>query len=144
MQIYYRNLKEMFRKEPLNWILKNSKELCCMLTPKWKIFQQLPRFFSCWTLIDDWHLNLRTLDRCARVLLNMLFLDDNFQVAAQQGAYLAKCFNRMEEAEKNPEGPLRFRGEGRHRFRPFRYKFKFNQELLLSPSNNTHNWCSYT
>ncbi|PQQ05745.1 external alternative NAD(P)H-ubiquinone oxidoreductase B3 mitochondrial [Prunus yedoensis var. nudiflora] len=45
-----------------------------------------------------------------------------FQVAAQQGVYLAKCFNRMEDCEKNPEGPLRFRGEGRHRFRPFRYK----------------------
>ncbi|PQQ07243.1 external alternative NAD(P)H-ubiquinone oxidoreductase B3 mitochondrial [Prunus yedoensis var. nudiflora] len=44
------------------------------------------------------------------------------QVAAQQGVYLAKCFNRMEDCEKNPEGPLRFRGEGRHRFRPFRYK----------------------
>ncbi|KAL2495176.1 External alternative NAD(P)H-ubiquinone oxidoreductase B2 [Forsythia ovata] len=44
------------------------------------------------------------------------------QVAAQQGSYLADCFNRMEECEKNPEGPLRFRGEGRHRFRPFRYK----------------------
>ncbi|KAF2305108.1 hypothetical protein GH714_001829 [Hevea brasiliensis] len=44
------------------------------------------------------------------------------QVASQQGTYLANCFNRMEEAEKNPEGPLRFRGEGRHRFRPFRYK----------------------
>ncbi|XP_022140190.1 external alternative NAD(P)H-ubiquinone oxidoreductase B3, mitochondrial [Momordica charantia] len=44
------------------------------------------------------------------------------QVAAQQGAYLAKCFNRMEECEQNPEGPLRFRGTGRHRFRPFRYK----------------------
>ncbi|KAJ4703367.1 External alternative NAD(P)H-ubiquinone oxidoreductase [Melia azedarach] len=44
------------------------------------------------------------------------------QVAAQQGAYLAKCFNRMEEAEKNPEGPLRFRGTGRHRFQPFRYR----------------------
>uniref|UniRef100_A0A7N0SWC4 NADH:ubiquinone reductase (non-electrogenic) n=2 Tax=Kalanchoe fedtschenkoi TaxID=63787 RepID=A0A7N0SWC4_KALFE len=44
------------------------------------------------------------------------------QVAAQQGAYLAKCFNRMEECERNPEGPLRFRGEGRHRFRPFRYR----------------------
>ncbi|KAE9461774.1 hypothetical protein C3L33_06334, partial [Rhododendron williamsianum] len=39
------------------------------------------------------------------------------QVAAQQGAYLADCFNRMEECEKNPEGPLRFRGEGRHRYR---------------------------
>ncbi|KAL6990949.1 External alternative NAD(P)H-ubiquinone oxidoreductase B2, mitochondrial [Sarracenia purpurea var. burkii] len=44
------------------------------------------------------------------------------QVAAQQGTYLADCFSRMEECEKNPEGPLRFRGEGRHRFRPFRYK----------------------
>ncbi|KAG2689766.1 hypothetical protein I3843_09G152900 [Carya illinoinensis] len=44
------------------------------------------------------------------------------QVAAQQGTYLANCFNRMEECEKNPEGPLRFRGTGRHRFRPFRYK----------------------
>ncbi|KAG8634436.1 hypothetical protein MANES_17G039000v8 [Manihot esculenta] len=44
------------------------------------------------------------------------------QVASQQGTYLANCFNRMEDAEKNPEGPLRFRGEGRHRFRPFRYK----------------------
>ncbi|CAL5411149.1 unnamed protein product [Camellia sinensis] len=46
------------------------------------------------------------------------------QVAAQQGAYLANCFNRMEECEKNPEGPLRFRGEGRHRFRPFREESK--------------------
>lgn len=44
------------------------------------------------------------------------------QVAAQQGSYLADCFNRMEKCENNPEGPLRFRGEGRHRFRPFRYK----------------------
>ncbi|KAL4628810.1 hypothetical protein ACB092_05G264900 [Castanea dentata] len=44
------------------------------------------------------------------------------QVASQQGVYLANCFNRMEECEKNPEGPLRFRGTGRHRFRPFRYK----------------------
>ncbi|XP_050205756.1 external alternative NAD(P)H-ubiquinone oxidoreductase B2, mitochondrial-like [Mercurialis annua] len=44
------------------------------------------------------------------------------QVAAQQGEYLANCFNRTEECEKNPEGPLRFRGTGRHRFHPFRYK----------------------
>ncbi|KAK5825846.1 External alternative NADH-ubiquinone oxidoreductase, mitochondrial [Gossypium arboreum] len=44
------------------------------------------------------------------------------QVANQQGAYLAKCFNRMEECEKNPEGPPRFRGTGRHRFHPFRYR----------------------
>ncbi|KAF8411233.1 hypothetical protein HHK36_003780 [Tetracentron sinense] len=44
------------------------------------------------------------------------------QVASQQGTYLARCFNRMEVCENNPEGPLRFRGTGRHRFRPFRYK----------------------
>ncbi|KAH7859614.1 hypothetical protein Vadar_003298 [Vaccinium darrowii] len=44
------------------------------------------------------------------------------QVAAQQGAYLANCFNRMERCETYPEGPLRFRGSGRHRFHPFRYK----------------------
>ncbi|MBA0870706.1 hypothetical protein Goshw_016292 [Gossypium schwendimanii] len=44
------------------------------------------------------------------------------QVANQQGAYLAKCFNRMEECEINPEGPTRIRGTGRHRFRPFRYR----------------------
>ncbi|XP_061336805.1 external alternative NAD(P)H-ubiquinone oxidoreductase B3, mitochondrial-like [Gastrolobium bilobum] len=44
------------------------------------------------------------------------------QVAAQQGEYLADCFNRMELCEKYPEGPLRFRGTGRHRFHPFRYK----------------------
>ncbi|KAL1555587.1 External alternative NAD(P)H-ubiquinone oxidoreductase B4, mitochondrial [Salvia divinorum] len=44
------------------------------------------------------------------------------QVAAQQGSYLAECFNRMDECEKNPRGPLRFRGSGRHRFKAFRYK----------------------
>nr|XP_043609639.1 external alternative NAD(P)H-ubiquinone oxidoreductase B2, mitochondrial-like [Erigeron canadensis] len=44
------------------------------------------------------------------------------QVAAQQGSYLADCFNRMDECEKKPEGPIRFRESGRHRFRPFRYK----------------------
>uniref|UniRef100_A0A0D6R2N0 NADH:ubiquinone reductase (non-electrogenic) n=1 Tax=Araucaria cunninghamii TaxID=56994 RepID=A0A0D6R2N0_ARACU len=44
------------------------------------------------------------------------------QVAAQQGAYLAHCFDQMDECEVEPEGPLRFRGSGRHRFRPFKYK----------------------
>nr|DAD23057.1 TPA_asm: hypothetical protein HUJ06_024520 [Nelumbo nucifera] len=52
----------------------------------------------------------------------MKILPATAQVAAQQGAYLARCFNRMEECEKNPEGPLRFRGSGRHRFLPFQYK----------------------
>uniref|UniRef100_A0A0E0LR40 NADH:ubiquinone reductase (non-electrogenic) n=1 Tax=Oryza punctata TaxID=4537 RepID=A0A0E0LR40_ORYPU len=44
------------------------------------------------------------------------------QVASQQGQYLARCFNKMKDAEENPEGPIRIRGEGRHRFRPFRYR----------------------
>ncbi|KAL5793881.1 hypothetical protein ACOSP7_002475 [Xanthoceras sorbifolium] len=52
----------------------------------------------------------------------MKFLPATAQVAAQEGAYLADCFNRFEHCEKYPEGPLRFRGTGRHRFHPFRYK----------------------
>ncbi|KAE8696614.1 External alternative NAD(P)H-ubiquinone oxidoreductase B1 [Hibiscus syriacus] len=44
------------------------------------------------------------------------------QVAAQQGEYLSKCFNRKYLSEDNPEGPRRFRGSGRHQFRPFQYK----------------------
>lgn len=44
------------------------------------------------------------------------------QVAAQQGNYLARCFNKMKDSEENPEGPIRIRESGRHRFRPFRYK----------------------
>ncbi|XP_047168331.1 external alternative NAD(P)H-ubiquinone oxidoreductase B2, mitochondrial-like [Vigna umbellata] len=58
----------------------------------------------------------------SKVDSQMKFLPATAQVASQQGTYLAQCFNRMEECEKNPEGPIRFRGEGRHRFKPFRYK----------------------
>lgn len=60
----------------------------------------------------------------------------SLQVAAQQGSYLSDCFNRMEKCEKSPEGPIRFRGEGRHRFRPFRYNltqhpFKVDQQMAI-------------
>ncbi|XP_074561967.1 external alternative NAD(P)H-ubiquinone oxidoreductase B2, mitochondrial-like, partial [Curcuma longa] len=44
------------------------------------------------------------------------------QVAAQQGNYLARCFNKMKDSEEKPEGPRRIREPGRHRFRPFRYR----------------------
>ncbi|KAJ4729894.1 External alternative NAD(P)H-ubiquinone oxidoreductase [Melia azedarach] len=44
------------------------------------------------------------------------------QVAAQQGAYLSRCFNRRQQSQEHPEGPRRFRGHGRHRFLPFQYK----------------------
>ncbi|MFS7963206.1 putative NADH:ubiquinone reductase (non-electrogenic) [Helianthus anomalus] len=50
----------------------------------------------------------------------MKSLPPTAQVAAQQGEYLAKCFNRMKECEENPEGPIRFRDSGRHHFKPFR------------------------
>lgn len=62
----------------------------------------------------------------------MSYVHELFQVASQQGVYLAKCFNRMEECEKNPEGPLRFRGEGRHRFHPFRYKLDLSDHFASS------------
>lgn len=46
------------------------------------------------------------------------------QVAAQQGIYLADCFNKMDHCKEHPEGPLRLSGTGgvHHNFRPFRYK----------------------
>ncbi|CAN1231773.1 External alternative NAD(P)H-ubiquinone oxidoreductase B1, mitochondrial [Linum perenne] len=43
------------------------------------------------------------------------------QVAAQQGKYLARCFNRRNQSKEQPEGPRRFAGAGgRHFFAPFR------------------------
>ncbi|KAM5588415.1 external alternative NAD(P)H-ubiquinone oxidoreductase B2, mitochondrial-like [Rosa sericea] len=66
--------------------------------------------------IEDFKIALSKVDS------QMKMLPATAQVAAQEGAYLASCFNRMEKCEKYPEGPLRFRGEGRHRFHPFRYK----------------------
>lgn len=53
------------------------------------------------------------------------------QVAAQQGTYLSKCFNRREQCEENPEGPRRFRGSGQHNFRPFRYAVYFMLVSLI-------------
>ncbi|PKU63738.1 NAD(P)H dehydrogenase B3, mitochondrial [Dendrobium catenatum] len=44
------------------------------------------------------------------------------QVAAQEGENLAKCFNKMKFYEENPEGPLCIRGDGRHHFKPIRYR----------------------
>ncbi|KAL0307010.1 UNVERIFIED_CONTAM: External alternative NAD(P)H-ubiquinone oxidoreductase B1, mitochondrial [Sesamum radiatum] len=44
------------------------------------------------------------------------------QVAAQQGAYLARCFNTWEKCKSDPEGPRKFRSGGRHEFRPFQYR----------------------
>ncbi|XP_020183707.1 external alternative NAD(P)H-ubiquinone oxidoreductase B3, mitochondrial [Aegilops tauschii subsp. strangulata] len=58
----------------------------------------------------------------AQVDSQVKMLPATAQVAAQEGAYLADCFNRMNTCEENPEGPLRIRGAGRHRFKPFRYR----------------------
>uniref|UniRef100_A0ACD5W581 Uncharacterized protein n=1 Tax=Avena sativa TaxID=4498 RepID=A0ACD5W581_AVESA len=58
----------------------------------------------------------------AQVDSQVKMLPATAQVAAQEGAYLADCFNRMNTCEDNPEGPLRIRGAGRHRFKPFRYR----------------------
>lgn len=58
----------------------------------------------------------------SKVDAQMKTLPATAQVAAQQGQYLARCFNRMKECEAHPEGPVRVRGEGRHQFPPFVYK----------------------
>ncbi|ONK74627.1 uncharacterized protein A4U43_C03F8440 [Asparagus officinalis] len=66
------------------------------------------------------------IERFKRALANVdsqvKMLPPTAQVAAQQGTYLAKCLNKMKQCEENPEGPPRIRGQGRHRFRPFRYR----------------------
>jgi len=41
----------------------------------------------------------------------------------------------MKKCEENPEGPLRFRESGRHRFHPFRY--------LFCPSPSFSFWCVF-
>ncbi|KAK9225823.1 hypothetical protein WN943_010868 [Citrus x changshan-huyou] len=60
------------------------------------------------------------------------------QVAAQQGAYLARNFNRRQQCIEHPEGPRRFRGLGRHHFRPFRLSddLHFSQRVLTLKSND--------
>ncbi len=68
----------------------------------------------------------------------------DIQVAAQQGAYLSKCLNRRLQCEENPEGPLRFRDSGRHRFRPFRYAIYFKMLIYLSLICGSSTICSYT
>ncbi|KAK1366262.1 hypothetical protein POM88_007458 [Heracleum sosnowskyi] len=68
-----------------------------------------------------WHITELNIEEFKLALSQVDFQMKNLPatVAAQQGAYLASCFNRLEECEKNPEGPLRYRGEGRHTFRSF-------------------------
>ncbi|CAA3016359.1 external alternative NAD(P)H-ubiquinone oxidoreductase B1, mitochondrial-like isoform X1 [Olea europaea var. sylvestris] len=58
----------------------------------------------------------------SHVDLQMKSLPATAQVAAQQGAYLSRCFNLKLKHKHDPEGPRRFRGSGRHEFRPFRYR----------------------
>ncbi|KAK9284719.1 hypothetical protein L1049_023896 [Liquidambar formosana] len=72
---------------------------------------------------DSVELNIESFKSAlSEVDTQMKNLPATAQVAAQQGEYLADCFNRMENCEKSPEGPMRIRGEGRHRFHPFRYR----------------------
>ncbi|KAH9535801.1 hypothetical protein CY35_17G072800 [Sphagnum magellanicum] len=61
----------------------------------------------------------------AKVDSQMKSMPATAQVAAQQGEYLANCFNNMaSEVHDNvaPEGPIRIRGKGRHRFQRFQYR----------------------
>lgn len=64
--------------------------------------------------IEDFQSALKEVDD------QMKTLPATAQVAAQQGDYLANCFNSMAKSDV-PEGPIRVRGTGRHRFRPFVY-----------------------
>ncbi|CAK9158905.1 unnamed protein product [Ilex paraguariensis] len=67
--------------------------------------------------IEEFKLALSQVDS------QMRSLPATAQVAAQQGAYLSRCFNLREGSKTNPELPLRFIGSGRHEFRTFRYRY---------------------
>ncbi|KAL8475498.1 hypothetical protein ACS0TY_028233 [Phlomoides rotata] len=65
--------------------------------------------------IEGFKLALSHIDK------QMKCLHATAQVAAGQGAYLARCFNMREKCMFEPEGPQKFRSGGRHEFLPFRY-----------------------
>ncbi|CAM6092499.1 unnamed protein product [Calypogeia fissa] len=72
---------------------------------------------------DDIELSLEQFkEALSKVDSQMKVLPATAQVAAQQGEYLAHCFNRFPNRDEIAEGPVRIHGEGRHRFRPFQYK----------------------
>ncbi|KAI0486591.1 hypothetical protein KFK09_029339 [Dendrobium nobile] len=66
------------------------------------------------------------------------------QVAAQEGEYLAKCFNKMKFCEENLEGPIRIRGEGRHHFKPIRWKRDEGGGLLPPPVELLSRVCQFS
>ncbi|KAL7086855.1 hypothetical protein ACP275_13G028000 [Erythranthe tilingii] len=66
--------------------------------------------------IEGFKLALSNVDK------QMKSLPATAQVAAQQGAYLARCFNKREKSKIEPEGPRKFGSDGRHDFRPFQYR----------------------
>ncbi|KAJ6763774.1 putative proteinDH-UBIQUINONE OXIDOREDUCTASE MITOCHONDRIAL putative-RELATED [Salix purpurea] len=112
--------------------LKDFKEVVghiCERYPQVELYLRKNKLKSFYDLLknakgdDKKQIDIETFKKAlSEVDSQMKSLPPTAQVAAQQGEYLAKCFNRMELCEKNPEGPLRFRASGRHRFHPFRYR----------------------
>ncbi|KAH9611848.1 hypothetical protein KSS87_019527 [Heliosperma pusillum] len=91
--------------------------------PQIELYLKSKKMKSFVDLMKDGNVNIEEFrSALSDVDTQMKNLPATAQVADQQGKYLAKCFNRMEECEKNPEGPIRIRQDGRHRFKPFRYK----------------------
>ncbi|KAJ6975947.1 hypothetical protein NC653_031695 [Populus alba x Populus x berolinensis] len=112
--------------------LKDFKEVVrhiCERYPQVELYLQKNKLKSFDALLknaqgdDKKQIDIETFKKAlSEVDSQMKSLPPTAQVAAQQGEYLAKCFNRKELCEKNPEGPLRFRASGRHQFHPFRYR----------------------
>ncbi|KAG0469854.1 hypothetical protein HPP92_016554 [Vanilla planifolia] len=73
--------------------------------------------------VEDIEVDIEEFKRAlANVDSQVKTLPATAQVAAQQGNYLARCFNKMKDLDEHPEGPLRITEAGRHNFLPFRYK----------------------
>ncbi|KAJ6433378.1 hypothetical protein OIU84_017134 [Salix udensis] len=103
--------------------LKDFKEVVghiCERYPQVELYLRKNKLKSFYDLLknakgdDKKQIDIETFKKAlSEVDSQMKSLPPTAQVAAQQGEYLAKCFNRMELCEKNPEGPSEVQG-----FRP--------------------------
>lgn len=115
-----------------NWTSNSSKGPLLKWTLKSRCSQQQLRLLACSFRgeLTHWVQSGKITSVIYVLTLYCLLV----QVAAQEGSYLADCFNRMKTCEQYPEGPIRIRGAGRHRFKPFRFVFHARIHLRMGGS----------
>jgi len=74
-------------------------------------------------VLNNMEISIADFEAClSKVDSQMKAFPATAQVASQQGAYLANCFNKMPDSSHLPEGPPKVVQKGRHEFQPFQYR----------------------